>query len=192
MHLPQTLTHWLLAVSAVAAIIFFTAGLTTYFEHSPTRSWRVRLVHDAAMVLSLAHLAGVLLLPPRSELWAAVGIGLYSLAVSVFLSAIESAKRTRLQRAFVDQPLPDRLITDGPYRWVRHPFYLGYILGAAAAPVAIASSGLALIALAMIVLTVLAALREERVWLGSVRGPAYRAYAAKTGMLLPWVGRRRG
>ena len=192
MNLPHTVVHWLLAGSAVAAIIFFTVGLTTYFEHSPSRRWWVRLVHDLAMVLSLAHLAGVVLLPPRSDLWAAVGIGFYSLAVAVFLSAIESAKRTRLQRAFVDQPLPDRLITDGPFRWVRHPFYLGYILGAVAAPVAVKSTGLTLIALAMIVLTVLAAFREERIWLGSVRGPIYRAYAEKTGMFLPFIGRRRG
>ena len=101
----------------------------------------MRLIHDAGPVLSLAHLAGVVFLPPRSDAAAVAGIMLYSLAVAVFLSAIESAKRTRLQRAFVDEPLPDRLITDGPYRWVRHPFYVGYILGAVAAPVAMAGTG---------------------------------------------------
>lgn len=173
----------------MAAIIFFTAGLTNYFQQSPRRPWWVRLVHDAAMVLSLAHLAGVVLLPPRSDFWAATGIVLYSLSVSVFLSAIETAKRTRLQRAFVDEPLPDRLITDGPFRWVRHPFYVGYMLGTAAAPVAIQSVGLTLIALIMMTLVVLAAFREERVWLASPRAQGYRAYRAKAGMFLPFIGR---
>ena len=190
MQLPQTLIHWLLAGSAAAAVIFFAAGLTSYFEASPTRRWWVRLIHDAGPLLSLVHLAGVVMLPPRSDFWAAVGIILYSLAMSVFLSAIESAKRTRLQRAFVDEPLPDRLITDGPYGWVRHPFYLGYILGAIAAPVAVASTGLTLIAATMIALTLAAAFREERAWLRSARGQAYRAYQATTGMFIPFVGRK--
>lgn len=190
MQLPQTLIHWLLAGSAAAAVIFFAAGLTTYFVVAPQRRWWVRLIHDAGPVLSLAHLAGVVFLPPRSDASAVAGILLYSLAVAVFLSAIESAKRTRLQRAFVDEPLPDRLITDGPYRWVRHPFYVGYILGAIAAPVSTASTGLALIAIAMIGLTWFAALREERAWLRSPRGEAYREYQARTGMFLPFIGRR--
>lgn len=189
MQFPQTVIHWLLAGSAAAAVIFFAAGLTTYFETAPNRRWWVRLIHDAGPVLSLAHLGGVVLLPPRSDAAAMAGIVLYSLAVAVFLSAIESAKRTRLQRAFVDQPLPDRLITDGPYRWVRHPFYVGYILGAVAAPVAVAGWGLILIAILMVALTLSAAIREERVWLRSSRGPAYRSYRAKTGMFLPFIGR---
>ncbi len=187
--MPQTLIHWLLAGSAAAAVIFFAAGLTTYFERAPIRRWWVRVIHDAGTVLSLAHLAGVVLLPPRSDFWAAAGIVLYSLAVAVFLAAIESAKRTRLQRGFVDEPLPDRLITDGPYRWVRHPFYASYILGAVAAPVAINSVGLTLIAVTMIVLTVIAAVREERVWLRRARAASYRAYRTTTGMFLPFIGR---
>lgn len=190
MQLPQTLIHWLLSGSAAAAVIFFAAGLTTYFEVPSARRWWVRLIHDAGPVLSLAHLAGVVLLPPRSDAAAAAGIVLYSLAVAVFLSAIESAKRTRLQRAFVDEPLPDRLITDGPYRWVRHPFYVGYILGAIAAPVAVGGVVLALIAIAMVGLTLAAAIREERAWLRSARGPAYRLYRAKTGMFIPFARRR--
>jgi protein-S-isoprenylcysteine O-methyltransferase Ste14 len=187
--LPQTIIHWLLSGSAAAAVIFFAAGLTTYFETAPNRRWWVRLIHDAGPVLSLAHLASVVLLPPRSDAAAVAGILLYSLAVAVFLSAIESAKRTRLQRAFVDEPLPDRLITDGPYRWVRHPFYVGYILGAVAAPVAVAGTGLILIAILMIGLTLAAATREERAWLASPRAASYRAYRARTGMFLPFIGR---
>ena len=189
MQLPQTLIHWLLVGSAAAAIIFFNAGLANYFEHPNHRRWWVHLIHDAGMLLSLAHMAGVLLMPPRSEIFATAGIVLYCVAMTVFLAAIESARRTRLQRTFVDHPLPDRLITDGPYRWVRHPFYLGYMLGAVAAPVAIDSLVLLLLAVAMVGLTTLAAFREERIWLASPRAASYREYRARTGMLLPFIGR---
>lgn len=185
---PQTLIHWLLAATATAAVIFFAAGLTNFFEQPRQRPTWVRVVHNLGGALSLMQLMGVIFLPPRSEIGAAAGIVLYSLAVTVFLSAIEAARRTRLQRAFVDEPLPDRLITEGPYRWVRHPFYLGYILGAVAAPVATDSPALIVIAVMTIGLTVSAAIREERVWLKSARGAAYREYRRQTGMFLPFVG----
>ena len=61
--------------------------------------------------------------------------------------------------------------------------------GAVAAPVAVAGTGLILIAVLMIGLTIAAALREERAWLRSPRGQAYRIYRAKTGMFVPFIGR---
>jgi protein-S-isoprenylcysteine O-methyltransferase Ste14 len=188
-HFPETALHWLLAGTATSAVIFFAGGLTTYFEHGVRRLWWVRLIHDTGLVLALTHLAGVVFLPPRSDTAATAGIALYCIAIAVFLSAIESAKRTRLQRSFVDAPLPDRLITDGPYRWVRHPFYLGYILGALAAPVANGYPGLGVVSVVMVALTVSAAVREERVWLRSAHAEAYREYRARTGMFLPLIGR---
>jgi protein-S-isoprenylcysteine O-methyltransferase Ste14 len=186
--LPQTLVHWLLVASAASAIVFFCAGLTSFFEYSRRRPPWVVTIHNAGAVLSLAALAGVIFLPTRSDGWALAGIALYSVAVSVFLSAMDAARPTRLQRSFVDEPLPDRLITTGPYRWIRHPFYLGYILGALAAPVAIANPVMIVLAAMMIAITVAAAVREERVWLKSLRAGAYRDYKKQTGMFLPYIG----
>lgn len=189
MQLPQTLVHWVLAGSATAAIIFFAVGLTTYFEAPRVRPKWVGLIHDSSLVLALAHLAGAILIPPRSDAFAIVGIVMYWSAIAVFLSAIEAAKRTRLQRSFIDEPLPDRLITEGPYRWVRHPFFVGYLLGALAAPIAIQSVMLWLIGLFMVGITVSAAIREERVWLASPMGEKYREYRRRTGMFVPFIGR---
>jgi protein-S-isoprenylcysteine O-methyltransferase Ste14 len=187
--LPQTVAHWVLAGSGTAAIIFFAVGLTTYFEAPKQRPKWVGLVHDSSLVLALIHLAATILIAPRSDRWAYAGVALYWSAMAIFLSAIEAARRTRLQRSFIDYPLPDRLITDGPFRWVRHPFFVGYILGALAAPVAIHSILLWLIAAGMITTSVSAAVREEQVWLASPRGEQYREYRKHTGMFLPFVGR---
>lgn len=187
--LPATLLHWFLAGSAAAAILFFCMGLTTYFEQRQDRPPWVRGIHNSGLVLSLAHLAGVVFFELRSDVHAAIGIGLYTVAIAIFLAAIEAAKRTRLQRSYVDYPLPDRLITEGPYRWVRHPFAVGYIMGAVAAPVAVDNVGLFLIAVVMMGTTVTAAFREERLWLASPRGDAYREYRRRTGMFFPFIGR---
>jgi protein-S-isoprenylcysteine O-methyltransferase Ste14 len=180
--------HWLLAGASAAAVTFFGLGLTLYFERAPRPLW-VMAVHYVSMVLALLQVAGVLLLTPRSEVFAALGIVMYSASIALYLSAIEAAQRTRLQRSFVDHPLPDRLITDGPYRWVRHPFGAGYLLGALAAPVAIHDVRMFLIAIPLVITTLLAAAREERVWLASSRGDEYRAYKRKTGMFIPFIGR---
>jgi protein-S-isoprenylcysteine O-methyltransferase Ste14 len=186
--LPQTLIHWLLAGSAVAGVTFFAVGLTLYFERSPRPPW-VLALHYLSMVLVLAQVAGVFVLEPRADAFVSLAIVMYTVSVLLYLAAIESAKRTRLQRSFIDHPLPDRLITDGPYRWVRHPFGSGYLLGALAPAIAIDDVRMLLVALPLVAATVYAAVREERVWLASARGDEYREYRRRTGMFIPFIGR---
>jgi protein-S-isoprenylcysteine O-methyltransferase Ste14 len=188
LHFPQTLVHWLLAGSAAAAVIFLSVGLTLYFERAPRPPW-VMAVHYTSMVFAMLQLTGVVFLTPRSDGFVALGIGMYVSSISIHLAAIESARRTRLQRSFIDHPLPDRLITDGPFHWVRHPFCAGYLLGALAAPVAIDGLWLLFIALPLVLVAIVAATREERVWLSSAHADEYRAYKRRTGMFIPFVGR---
>lgn len=142
------------------------------------------------VVLAVAQAAGVFMLEPRSDPFVFAAAGLYLASILLFLSAIEAAKRTRLQRSFVDLPLPDRLITDGPFRWVRHPFCTGYLMSAAAGPIAIAHPVMLAIAAPLMAVTVAAAFREERVWLSGARADEYRDYQKRTGMLVPFIGRR--
>jgi protein-S-isoprenylcysteine O-methyltransferase Ste14 len=186
---PRTTLHWILVASSAGAVAFFCIGLTSYFERRDDRPGWVRAVHNLGMSLSIAHLAALILLQPRSDAFAVAGIVMYTLAVAVFLSAIEAADRTRLQRMYLDYPLPDRLITDGPFHWVRHPFYLGYIIGAIAPAVAVAHPVILVISIVMVAITVNAAFREERVWLASPRADEYREYRRRTGMFLPFGGR---
>jgi protein-S-isoprenylcysteine O-methyltransferase Ste14 len=186
---PQTAIHWVLAAAAVAAVTFFAVGLTGYFERTPRPLW-VLSVHYLSMVLALLQTAGVIFLKPRSDVFASVGIGMFTLSIALYLAAIEAAQRTRLQRSLIDHPLPDRLITDGPFRWVRHPFGTGYLLGALAAPIAIDDLRMIATALPLVAATLYAAFREERVWLASPHGDEYRAYQKRTGMFIPFVGRK--
>lgn len=185
---PASVIHWLLAGAAAAAVTFFATGLTLYFERAPRPPW-VLAIHYLSMVLALLHVAGVLFLEPRADAFVALAVVMYTGSIALYLAAIEAAKRTRLQRSFIDHPLPDRLITDGPYRWVRHPFGTGYLLGALAAPVGIDDPRMLMIALPLVIATVSAAVREERVWLASSRADDYRAYRRRTGMFIPFIGR---
>jgi protein-S-isoprenylcysteine O-methyltransferase Ste14 len=80
-----------------------------------------------------------------------------------------------------------RLVTEGPYRRVRHPMYTAFLtvwLGGSllAANLAVALPGLLGIALVIVTRTP----REERMLLDRF-GDEYRAYMARTGRLLPRV-----
>jgi protein-S-isoprenylcysteine O-methyltransferase Ste14 len=189
---PATFAHWLFALSSAGAVLFFFAGLPSFLERRPDRPAWVRGIHLFGLVLALGHVGGAFFLTPRSDEFAAAGVVMYTVSVSLFLSAMEASSGIRLQRSFVDHPLPNRLITAGPYRWVRHPFYLGYIIGALAPPVATGSAWLLLISLQMIAVVVAAGMREERLWLMSPRGDQYRSYQRMTGMFLPRIGRLSG
>lgn len=190
LELPGTALHWILGAAAGGAIAFFLVGLTSYFERKDSKPAWIRLAHHSGQALTLGHFASVLIFKPRSDAFAVAGIVMYTTAVAVMLASIEAADRTRLQRSFVDHPLPERLITEGPYRWVRHPFYLSYMIGALAPAVAVQNPFVIVISLMMIAMVVVAAFREERVWLASPKADAYREYQRHTGMFLPFLGRR--
>ena len=114
--------------------------------------------------------------------WSAAGIGVVAVAGSAWTlrSLGPNISPTVLTRR--DQ----RLVTRGPYRWIRHPLYacgtlLLFSLGVIARNVLLlAWTVLALAALLTVVIP-----REERHLIERF-GAAYDEYRSRTGALLPW------
>lgn len=87
-------------------------------------------------------------------------------------------------RQLTAHPLPRRtaqLIAEGPYRWIRHPMYAAVLLATLSLPLADPIFWWHWVAVFGVLHGKIAI--EERVW--AARDPAYRAYAARTGRLLP-------
>lgn len=83
------------------------------------------------------------------------------------------------------------LITHGPYRWVRHPFYDSAALLVVASSLMTANWFLLLTGgLALVLIVVRTRTEEEN--LASRFGDVYRAYTAQTGRFLPRIRNRRG
>jgi len=83
-------------------------------------------------------------------------------------------------------PRPDgRLVTEGPYRLVRHPMYLGQLLIAFGAPLTLGCRyALAVSSAAAIVLVVRVRLEENAL---AHAYPEYRRYAGRAWRLIPFV-----
>jgi protein-S-isoprenylcysteine O-methyltransferase Ste14 len=81
------------------------------------------------------------------------------------------------------------LVTHGPYRWVRHPFYVVGLLGALSLFLLTANWLLALFGLGAVTLLAIRS-RVEEAKLVERFGDEYRAYARRTGRFFPLLGRR--
>jgi protein-S-isoprenylcysteine O-methyltransferase Ste14 len=78
-----------------------------------------------------------------------------------------------------------RLVTGGPYRWIRHPMYASLLLGLGALVVAAPRPWRIVLLAALLVVLLVKAAREEECLRAAFAG--YADYAARTWRLVPFV-----
>jgi protein-S-isoprenylcysteine O-methyltransferase Ste14 len=144
----------------------------------------VRLIEISA---TICILIGVVLIVTREGPQPGLDILAVVLAISssaLFGCGVATVKRGRLTAAF-SSDVATELITDGPFRYVRHPFYVSYLLCYFQA-VVLSRSGWAILPLLwMAGIYTHAALLEEQKFLNSPLAGEYHRYAARTGRFIP-------
>jgi protein-S-isoprenylcysteine O-methyltransferase Ste14 len=133
-------------------------------EHAPLALPAFARLAWYAALRGLAAAAGFAALLATSLCWSRLGLA--------WRMAVSAAER---------QPL----ITDGPFRHVRHPIYALQVLLVGCSLVVVPTAPMLAIAAVHVVLVHLKARNEER-HLERVHGDAYRSYAARTRRFLPW------
>ncbi|HUM07345.1 MAG TPA: methyltransferase [Acidocella sp.] len=113
-----------------------------------------------------------------------LSIVLFTASLGVFATAILASRRTPPTLAY-DNDSPNFLLNHGPYRYVRHPFYLAYVLFWLGTAIAVHSVAGWVAPVLMTALYVDAATREERKFATSELAAAYAAYRARAGMFWP-------
>lgn len=165
----------------------------TVRERPPDGTQRAGALLAAGALIS----SGVYIVFPAWLAWAALPLpdwlrwGGVALALAGF--GLLQWAHVALGRNWSDTPRLLReqaLVTDGPYRWARHPIYTAFlmILGA---PLLISANWLVGgLWLAATGLDIAGRVRFEETLLEEQFGAAYHAYAARTGRLAPRLGRR--
>ncbi len=118
-----------------------------------------------------------------SSLWLPALV-LFTASLAVFASAIIASRSTPPTLAY-DNDSPNFLLNHGPYRYVRHPFYLAYVLFWFGTAIATPSLAGWLAPAIMTTLYLDAATREERKFANSELAAAYAAYRTRAGLFWP-------
>jgi protein-S-isoprenylcysteine O-methyltransferase Ste14 len=172
----------IVSVVSLAVVAQYSWALKAHFNSPkmPAGTVMISVVVAATTLLYIALLwAGPQ--PPAATL---VGLILQGFSLWLFWAAIRASRAARLKMAF-DVQNPHALVTEGPYRYLRHPFYTSYLIFWIGLAIATWSL-LALPSLCVIAaIYVAAALGEERKFARTGMSDEYAAYRQRTGFFWP-------
>jgi protein-S-isoprenylcysteine O-methyltransferase Ste14 len=159
-----------------------TYAARTVFQRTDAQASRRVLALHWVMSLTQAY---AILHPAVVDATArAVGLALLALSLALLWWSIKHARGAGLGIAFSDA-LPNRVLQSGPYRVIRHPFYLSYILSWVATPFLSGWWLTAAIPILMTIVYVAAARAEEQQFSAGSLASDYEEYRARAAMLWP-------
>lgn len=179
----------MMAVSLFAALscfISFGWAMKKFFTKPEGKTRGMQAIYVFGSLFMVAHL-GLIIFRYQFHLETTLGgLALYAAALALFWWSISVNRSKPLSFAF-SQDQPQHLVVDGPYRYVRHPFYTAYTLAWLAGALIVPEPWLLLSAALMFVLYRQAAVQEERKFVESELAIAYKDYQRRTGMFFPFL-----
>lgn len=167
-------------------LLFCTIPVFIYVSRPAARARDPRLLPRTAGLVGTVMLLVVGAVPQVSPLYAPPRwLGGISTVISVAAFTLAVWGLLYLRRNLSLMPEARRLVTGGPYRFVRHPLYAAEILAAAAFALVNPYLVVLLTLVPFISIQILRS-RYEEALLGGVF-PAYRAYASRTRRVIPFL-----
>jgi len=186
--LQPILSYSALALS-VTCFVSFSWAIVRLFYGSAGVGSRMTLLGAMGILCSITQITLIVL--TRTGCWRmASALVLYVVALGLFWWAVPQAARVRLNIAFT-KATPVALLVEGPYAYVRHPFYASYLLYWVAGAFISGWLWTSVLVMGWFYFT---AMRQEEESFGlSPLAARYEAYRRKTGALLPvlHVSRRK-
>lgn len=176
--------HWsglLSSVPGVLTVLYLALIVSVYLRRGPGQPLK-----RAGWLAQGVALLGANLLIPLSMLPAQYP-GLETISVLAAGAGLGFSfwAAWHLGAAFSLVPEARRLVTSGPYRWIRHPLYLaGFVIGLGLLLVGASTASLGLF-LAFVASQALRIQYEEQVLIDAL--PEYREYRHRTWALLPHI-----
>jgi protein-S-isoprenylcysteine O-methyltransferase Ste14 len=182
----KSVLYWVNIALALATAASSAGALRFFFV-----TWRQTTVTKAAFTVSIlvcqaVQFIALVLSRDVPLVWQVLGVLGYVSANLLFWWSVRAYGKHPPAVAFAPA-VPTALVLDGPYRYVRHPFYASYLLAWLAGCAATANPWLLLTVVWMFGFYYVAARGEEESILQSGLADVYREYRKQTGMFLPKV-----
>jgi protein-S-isoprenylcysteine O-methyltransferase Ste14 len=195
------------AVLVVVFLVVVPIGIYFRFTSQATRERLDRRQEGVFILATLRPLGASFwlaliawMIDPGSMAWSRVslpiwlrwtGVGMISIAVGLLVWTFRSLGRNLTDTVVTRQE--HTLVVDGPYRWIRHPFYDSAALLMLAISLIAANWFLFVIGISVFCLLIVRTRTEEENLIARF-GSSYQTYMERTGRFLPRIGanRRRG
>jgi protein-S-isoprenylcysteine O-methyltransferase Ste14 len=174
----------LILTLCVACFASFAWSIRKLFQRPIGMLLRMKLLSVPGFIFFLAEVYAIIRAQPAPSTSSMVGLLFYLFTLSLFWWAVPYAKHASLSISFTPSQ-PAKLMIEGPYRYIRHPFYSSY-LAFWAAGLLVSRNPWLLIPLAVMGMFYRSAIRQEEreFGQGSLRNE-YQQYRLVTGGLIP-------
>jgi protein-S-isoprenylcysteine O-methyltransferase Ste14 len=112
-------------------------------------------------------------------------LGFISLAFVLFIWSVKHSEKKKLSLAFDKDMKIEGIITSGPWKFIRHPFYVSYIAFWFACALGTAQLSSIAVFSTLLFIYVYSAVNEERALKGGRYGIEYIKYRDNAGFFLP-------
>lgn len=170
----------IMTAAALVCFLSFAWGMAIHFRRVGQSSPAMFATGAIAVISAILETANFC---RRRFLFPDVAVVLYGMSAMLFWSAVVV---TRGKMAACGQGVVSRcLVKQGPYRYIRHPFYTAYNLAWLAGFMASGWWAAAIVAVVMAVIYECFARTEERAFLCTPLAQAYNEYKQQAGRYLP-------
>jgi protein-S-isoprenylcysteine O-methyltransferase Ste14 len=166
------------ALIALISFVAYARAIASFFVQPDIWPPAMRWTRRFGTVLALLTLFLIASMPPPGFARWAIAMMLYLSGLGLFAWAWKTTRGAALPIAF-SLGVPLRIVTTGPYRFFRHPFYMSYSLTWSAGFVHTGSGILAAGAVVMVGFYIRAAIGESRALLAGPLAADYRAYTRR-------------
>jgi protein-S-isoprenylcysteine O-methyltransferase Ste14 len=173
-----------LTMLLAACLGSFAWGMRYFFVQPAGQTAGMLVIKFAGTAFGILHLILIFLEPVIPTGRGAICIILYMSSLALFWWAIRANRGTPLSAVFSPN-LPVHMVVEGPYRYIRHPFYASYLLCWLGGAVATADPWLVMTVVLMFGVYVKAARDEEEKFRRSSLDSAYAAYRSRAGLFTP-------
>ncbi len=185
MNLPQFNFHQILnAIVLLICLLSFWWGMRTFFVQPSGYTSGMRLITICGTLFGVVHLVSILWGNAISDVYAYGATAIYAISFALYWWAISANRKLPLSAVF-SPDLPVHLNQNGPYQFIRHPFYCAYLLTWMAGVLASGYWWLSITVAIMLILYIRAVKQEEGKFSQSALSDQYVMYRRNTGMLAP-------